>query len=210
MNDKKLLLAIERGYEKARDTCLKEGFPLGKNQLFSAKFVAEVSQKIYTDCFSEAGTLRVIGVDDKGEKRSGEWLLDACITEDIDKFIGKIVFAMESESNTSKKSFNEDFAKILHIDATYSLYLNGLNHRTLKGKDSYIRDRLEYAKKIIANLAESKTSPIYIGFFPSPQNSTIQKKSIWWFLSKEYSHLNQIVLYKFHQGKFLEIVSKKI
>ena len=128
-------------------------------------FVYEVMKLVHDKYFAEY-CLKVITVDNSGERFPGEWLVDACITEKYDGFIDRIIFAMESESNTSKAAFNDDFAKLLHLNADFKLYLNGLNHKSEDGMNKYIESRVAYAKSILCRV--SHTGKFFFGFWPSP------------------------------------------
>lgn len=212
VDDKLLLKSIWEGYRKARSLVRKPKFANEKrgqgNRLLSAKFVWEVSHNIHQDIFSKKYGLNVIEVDDQGKKKSGEWLVDACITEGRKRkeFISKIVFAMESESGTDKQAFNEDFAKLVHVKAPYKLYLNGLDRKNLERTNDYIERRLKYAEQCLNDaeqfLNEENADTFYLGFWPSP--GKLDGKSAWKQL-KKYKHLDKIHLYKFTQGSFQQV-----
>ena len=208
-----LLECIRQGYCTARSMVGQTGFAGGKqgqeNRLLSKKFVWEVSTNIHQKIFDKKYDLHAIKVDDKGEKESGEWLVDACITKGKKRaeFIRKIVFAMESESGTDKPAFNEDFAKLVHVKSSYKLYLNGLDQPTPQKTKDYIEGRLEYAKPFL-NKEDADT--FYFGFWPSPGKlkSGARESSIWKEIIKrprKYQHLDQIRLYKFTQGSFQQV-----
>lgn len=110
ITDQELLRSIQDGFDvalRATDSFLRaKGSMAGPGRL-SAKFVYEVSTAIYR-CLQRRSPglrLRVIGEDSKGNRKSGEWLVDACVTEEhVDsenlRFIDRVVFALESESDT--------------------------------------------------------------------------------------------------------------
>lgn len=134
---------------------------------------------------------------------SGEWLLDCCIVRTDHSFIHKIAFALESESNTSKKSFDEDFAKLMHVNSDTKLYLNGLNQITTSGINKYIENRLRYAESILGS-GNYATENFYFGFWPSPKQ---QKQGLpsFWNLFEIHQHLDAIHLYKYANGKFIKV-----
>ena len=215
IDDKLLLKSIWKGYCTARGMVEKQGFSDEErdrgNRLLSAKFVWEVSKNIHEDIFNKKYDLHVIKVRNNGEKESGEWLVDACITEGKKRkeFIRQIIFAMESESGTDIQAFNEDFAKLAHVKASHKLYLNGLDRKTPKKAEAYIEERLEYAKQC---LNEEDPETFYFGFWPSPGKfkSGARESSIWKEIkqTQQYRHLNQIHLYKFAQKDF-HLIGKK-
>ena len=85
LNDTLLLECVHEGYCKALSMVRKPKFDdkeKGRgNRLLSKKFVWEVSKNIHKKIFDEKYDLNAIEVDDRGEKESGEWLVDACITK---------------------------------------------------------------------------------------------------------------------------------
>jgi len=212
IDDKLLLESIWAGYREALSMVGKPGFAGGKqgqeNRLLSAKFVWEVSKNIHRDIFNKKYDLHVIKVRDDGEKESGEWLVDACITEGKKRkeFIRKIIFAMESESGADRQAFNEDFAKLVHVKASHKLYLNGLNHKTRQGSEDYIRKRLKYAEQC---LSEEDPKSFYFGFWPSSEKLSKESRSSVWKQLKKFKHLDQIRLYKFTQGNFKPVQEEK-
>ncbi|MEL4302023.1 hypothetical protein ACE02Z_10495 [Shewanella xiamenensis] len=199
--DQKLLQAINAGFYNAKEKFHKQ--ETISNQLISTIFVHEVSKSIHQTIFDAEHALKTIEVDDYFVKKPGEWLLDCCIVKTKNSFIQKIAFTLESESNTSKKSFDEDFAKILHINSDVKLYLNGLNQTTTGGINKYIAGRLEYAESILKSNAY-ETNNFYLGFWPSPKQ---EKKGLYsfWKCFHQHQHLDVIHLYKYINGKFMKI-----
>ena len=88
---------------------------------------------------------------------------------------------------------------MVHVKAPYKLYLNGLNQKTLRGTNGYIKERLENAKQF---LNEEDADTFYFGFWPSP--GKLGGKSAWKQL-KKYKHLDKIYLDKLTQGSFQQI-----
>ena len=182
--DDKLLTSIWEGYP-ARSMVRKPKFAEEQgrgNRLLSKKFVWEVSKNIQQGIFNNKEYyLHVVEIDDEGnrievddkdKKKPGGWLVDACITEGKkkEKFISKIVFAMESESGTDEPAFNEDFAKLVHVKASYKLYLNGLDQPKPQKTKTYIERRRKYAEQCMGQrfLNEEDADTFYFGFWPSP------------------------------------------
>ena len=206
-----MLESVIRGFEAAKsatvDTICKH--PTSAASHLSSKFVYEVAHAIACDLFP-AHHLRVIKVVDHEEKKiSGEWLVDACITEDArpcnphgsgsTNFVDRIVFAMESESDPGTQSFNDDFAKLVHLNASVKLFLNGLNQTSSDGTKEYVRLRLKYAEDQIRRTRSA--GQWFIGFWPSPaKHEKYGCVSAWQCLP---SHLNKIRLFEF-RNTFVE------
>ncbi|MEI6333592.1 MAG: hypothetical protein WCS87_03465 [Methylococcaceae bacterium] len=200
MNDSNLLLEIQKGFDSA--VRWAKDRPEVSNQLKSSKFVHSIGEKLFTLQPKDTVNLNVIKVNDQGIKESGEWLLDITITQNIDGFKNKIVWAVESESDVSKKAFHNDFAKLFHINSENYLYLNGLNHKTMKGKDKYIEKRLKEVDEIIKNCDKT----FWFAFWASPCQSN-ESPSIWKELHEEgkFKHLKKVRLFKFEEGSYKEI-----
>jgi hypothetical protein len=174
------------------------------NFLKSAKFVSIFGEGIFNQVFNQSDfRLNMIKVDDYGKKYTGEWLLDIAITQNTDGFRKKIILAVESESDTSIKSFNDDFAKLIHIKAQNYIYLNGINHSSTQGMENYISNRLEYAESLL----NANEFPIFfIAFWPSPKKVK-NSESIWnSILDGKYLHLNKVFLYEYISGKFQKVL----
>lgn len=119
ITDRELLRSIEEGFDKAlgaTDRILGAGYGVAGPGRLSSKFVYEVAGAIHRRALRRSAglRLRVIEVDEDGQRKPGEWLVDACVTEERCeeglRFIDRIVFAMESESDTGKRAFNDDFS----------------------------------------------------------------------------------------------------
>lgn len=206
-----MLKSVRRGFEaaiSATNTIVGKPQTSAASRL-SSKFVYEVAHAITCDLFP-AHHLRVIKVDHKGNKIAGEWLVDACITEDArpsnphgsgcTNFVERIVFAMESESDPGTQSFSDDFAKLVHLNASVKLYLNGLNQTSSDGMDDYICRRLKYAQDQIRRTRSP--GQWFIGFWPSPaKHERYGDVSAW---QCPPSHLRTIRLFEF-RGTFVEV-----
>ena len=144
-----LLRCIRAGYRSAREHTNDD-----PPRRLSSRFVYEVAKAVHTSHF-EGHCLRTIKVADSAKRIRGEWLVDACITEqrhfknphnrDVPiSFINRVVFAMESESHTGTPEFNTDFAKLLHLNAKVKLYLNGIDQSKRRAQH-YMERRRGYA-----------------------------------------------------------------
>lgn len=162
-----LLRCVRSGYERAK---AQTGQILNTKQStatrsLSSKFVYEVARAVHRNYFADH-CLKVIRVNDCGVRQRGEWLVDACITRKTDGFIDEIVFAMESESSQKGAAFKEDFAKLVHLNAGFKLYLSGLNHKTEPRMKTHIPARIAECKKILGRVQQNGS--IFVGFWPSP------------------------------------------
>lgn len=208
MNHLELLTGIQ--------TCFDESVSWAKdwsvldNQLKSAKFVHEIGNMLWIDKSLKLNVITAPEIPEKDKKTgnwkhkkgSGEWLLDVTITQNIDGFKKKIVWAVESESHCSKGAFHEDFAKLFHINSDNHLYLNGLKQKTNEGKDKYIGKRLKEVEEIIKDCDRT----FWFAFWASPCKYK-QFTSIWDHLNEEgeFNHLKDIRLFKFESGSYKEI-----
>ncbi len=205
-----LLIKIQESFDSAVSWAEKRA--IDDNQLKSAMFVSNIGDVLYRLKGDETLWLNKIKVPEnsneegKWKKESGEWLLDITITKNENDlkngFKKEVVWAVESESDCSIKDFNDDFAKLFHINSINYLYLNGLNHKTKEGKDKYIENRLKEVEAITKNW--NKT--FWFAFWASPCKYEIP--SIWDKLDGEFKHLRNVRLFKFENGKHEEIVRK--
>ena len=191
-----LLRCIDSGYRKAKE---HDG---DDPKTASARFVHEVAKRIHETHFV-GYSLHTIGVEDSGKRTSGEWLVDACITKDVclsnphhsgtTLFTDSIVFAMESESHTGTPDFNTDFAKLLHLNATVKLYLNGIN-QSEEFMEKYMKLRRKYVEAILRTTPHD--AQFFFGFWPSPA------KGMWKSMPR---YLDKIRLWEWKDGKLAEV-----
>ena len=185
-----------------------------RNKLFSSVFVSEISSKIrckLANLFPGENNLECQFIEVKaGKRQPGEWLLDMCVvqTEEFEseyKFgpqspvpvIEKLLFAMESEANTSARAFAEDFAKLLVVNSAHKLYLNGVDQREPGDLDRYIEARNKMASNILRRNNESGL--FYMGYWPSPGKPSWKAGSLWDSL-EDYKHLRKIRFYRYKNG----------
>ena len=164
----------------------------GNNKLKSSIFVSSVADLLF-DSYKTSGenlTLRVIGFDEEsGERKPGENLLDITITktktisdtgnkQSTASISYQLIWAAESEANTSLPAFAADFGKLLCTKSMYYLYLNGLDQVKEDSRVAYIDRRLTIAREML-EVADLKYSNFYYAFWPSPNKNRSQDKSFW-------------------------------
>lgn len=219
----KLMECVQEGFESAlefrhseKSKELFDNREFGaRNKLFSSVFVSEVSTNVrnnLANLFPMGSGLKCkfINVGMEGKRKSGEWLLDMCVVETEEfsteyrrgretkvRVFEKMLFAMESEADTSAKSFAEDFAKLLVVDSSHKLYLNGVDQRKPAGLCSYIQSRNRLASNILKR--NRKPSSFYMGYWPSPGQPSWKERSLWDCLEK-HEHLNKIRLFRYQDG----------
>ena len=192
-----LLRCISCGYHEAKKRASDDPSDA------SARFVYEVAKKVHETHFL-GYCLRTIGEKrDSGPRTSGEWLVDACIRKNVclsnphhsgtTRFIDSIVFAMESESQTGTPEFNTDFAKLLHLNATVKLYLNGIN-QSKEHVCKYMKLRRKYVEAILRTTPHD--AQFFFGFWPSPA------KGLWKSIP---DHLDKIRLWEWKNDKLSEV-----
>lgn len=189
-----LLCAIHQGFVQASEqtnTILRAHGKSATTRL-SAKFVSDVAHSVGSTVFGQHDRPTVIGVDPDGIKTPGEWLVDACITVKNERgFVERVVFAMESESDTSEHDFNVDFAKLIHLNASVKLYLNGVNQKTSDGMEDYIQRRICYASEILKRTRHN--GQLFIGFWPSPGKLHGETCRTAWKQFSKFPHLRKSI-----------------
>lgn len=155
------------------------------NSQKSSRFLTIVSSKIHSEWY-KGKKLNIQTTDENGISKSGEWLYDMCITEQIqiqdEKYLDstamintKVLFAMECEFSTSIKEFAQDFGKLLCSNSEYILYIQGLNQES-----DYYEDFIKRRKSIIENKFSHIKKRLFLAFVPSPEK-TSKNKSFWDF-----------------------------
>lgn len=151
MKPRDLKKRIEKAFKDTKNDILQYKKEV-KNREKSGRFIQRVSKNIFEEFYhKDSGHLNVIETNFGNEPNNpGEWLLDASITDVSPKLsslpVYRVFYAIESESQTGWSDFIQDFAKIVHMKADHKLYLQGLNHRTMKGAEDHIERKLAYIK----------------------------------------------------------------
>ena len=175
---------------------------LNDNKLKSAKFVECFGTKLFNEFYPPderlkktsnnwviKKELKVQRVNEDGTgKLPGEWLLDIVIAEYIEDpeicisnvpFVKKILWAVESESDTSIKAMADDFGKLAVVNADNYVYLNGINQDSDHSVERYIDRRIRTVNKILKTVDDHfKDKELYYAFWPSP-GKTLGRESYW-------------------------------
>ena len=172
------------------------------NPLRSAYFLSKVANCIHQNCFpnSKLNVQSVADVDNG--KMKGEWLFDFCITELVGivdkKYHGKteiniqILFAGESEFDSSISAFGHDFGKLICSNANQYCYIMGLNQKTDAGRKDYIESRLSV---INDQLSKHVKDDFVLAFVPTP--GKIGEKSYW---DKDEDVINWIKIFMYDKS----------
>jgi hypothetical protein len=175
---------IKRSLEKS---ILSEG----NNKLKSTIFVSTIADLLF-DNYKDSGetlSLNAIGYDKESGRKPGEKMLDITIAKtktiyDPDKKQStavinyQLVWAIESEADTSLPAFADDFGKLLCSNSMFYLYLNGLDQVQEESRTAYINRRLAIAKELL-NDANLNFKNFYYAFWPSPHKNQNHDKSFW-------------------------------
>jgi len=206
VNDNLLTLIATSLHEAIADKD-KPGFK--DNQARSSHFVSRLATNLGRSNLTPGCDLKVISVDEHGNKSSGEWLLDIALVRKMtieekgfrtDAII-QIDWAVESESNSALVEFATDFSKLAVVRARNYLYLHGFNQGTERAAHQYFERRLRLAVEILRK-ADAFPNPFYLAFWPSPEKPAFAntESSIWDLLApninKKYQHLGQVHLYR--------------
>lgn len=172
------------------------------NSLKSSVFCTKIGEHL-DEHVGDNVTRRQIVVDEDGERKAGEWLLDIVWTEDEKRTDGRsnssmprrIKCALECESSTKGQEFFKDFAKLLNIRSRTKIFLGGLNQVKAISAKAYMDRRLEEAARYISACdSNRKDTDWYIGFWPSPTGT--HTTSLWDSLDKS-SHAHLAIAYVF-------------
>ncbi len=186
--------ALKNAFEEANKGNIDDA------KLKSSIFVSNVG-RVFNNEYNNMNNyrLKVVGYDSNNRKRTpGEWLLDVIIAKEMvisdqekdkseAKILYQIIWAIESESNSSLPAFAEDFGKLMCVKSENYLYLNGLQQKTSNGHSDYIKRRTKTAKQCLDD-ANIKEKNFYIAFWPSPARRN--GSSLW---DKEISDLLEMV-----------------
>jgi len=164
----------------------------GNNKLKSSIFVSSVAELLFNSYRDsrENHSLRVIGYDEEsGKRKSGESLLDITIAktkiitdpgnkQSSASISYQLIWAAESEANTSLPAFTADFGKLLCTKSTHYLYLNGLDQIKEESREAYMIRRLTIARQLLHE-AGLEYNRFFYAFWPSPNKNHSKNKSFW-------------------------------
>lgn len=203
--------ALTAALESARAWSAGRDVP---NTLRSARFVSEVARHAHpvVAALAPSGApprARHIRVDDDGRKHPGEWLLDLVWTVDLcpdprmatrQAVPGRLVCAVESESDTSGQAWFIDLAKLVHVRSEVKLFLGGLDQTTPAAAEAYIGRRLEQTRALLTHpeVRDAHTA-WFVAFWPSPRKHG--DRSLWEQLAL-YPHLGHVRLFSLGDGGF--------
>ncbi len=167
-------------FEKKDTGELKESNPYR-----SAYFVGRIGDQL-KEHFKPAKTnYQSIESINNPKKLAGEWLFDICVTAQIEiedrrkgcgssKINTNILFACESEFETSITAFATDFGKLICSNANQFLFIQGLNQKTPEGRKDFIAARKNIIQTQLKHLIEDD---FVLAFVPTP--GKIGKQSFW-------------------------------
>ena len=155
------------------------------NPFRSSYFVSLIGEKLENHFFDAKTNYQNIQSIENNKKSSGEWLFDISVTSQLeiidDRYIdGKskintnILFACESEFDTSLAAFTTDFGKLICSNANQYLFIQGLNQSTEKGRKEFIESRKEIIKKQLRHIIRDD---FVLAFIPTP--GKVGDKSFW-------------------------------
>ena len=189
-----------------------------RNSIRSSYFCDKVGENLSGTSDLRDYCRRQITVTQHGNKKAGEWLLDAlwCKNSNVWEAKSEWVFpvfiraALECESNVSEKDFFIDFSKLVHIRSDIKIFLGGVNQRTVSGLCEYIQKRKTQAEKfIMESRMEIESTEWFLAFWPSPEkirNSSYH--SLWDELLEcpnRLGHLRRIYVFKLLDEHFVRI-----
>lgn len=205
---KEVLDAVSRALATSRDWARGRRI---SNSTRSARFCSDVCVNLDDLLLGAKLTRRHIGVDSRGNRSSGEWLLDGTWTEDVTPVENmrkgvpaRIRCAVECESSTAGYDYFMDFCKLLSIKSDVKLFLAGLNQRTMRGASRYVDKRVRQSNLLVRQYDATFRSDWYLAFWPSPL--AVRGQSLWERIDNEdLTHLQAIVLYRYSDGAFKRI-----
>jgi len=187
----------------------KDQGKLVKNNPFrSSYFVSLIGEKLENH-FTDAKThYQYVGNIEQSRKTSGEWLFDICVTSQIDivdtrhkdgrsQISSNILFACESEFETSLAAFTTDFGKLICSNANQFLFIQGLNQSTGVGRNDFIESRKEI---ITSKLRHLIRDDFVLAFIPTP--GKIGDQSFWDRYEMEVLGWASIWIYNATQNEF--------
>lgn len=188
----------------------------GDNPLRSAYFVSLIGGKL-KDHFQDS-KVNYQSVDSIWEekKSGGEWLFDISVTsrkrivdnrhrDGISEINTNILFACESEFETSLSAFTTDFGKLLCSNANQRLFIQGLNQSTAVGRESFINSRKQIITRQLNHLLGDD---LVLAFVPTP--GKCKKQSFWDKYEDQVLDWISIWIYGASQNKFIEYKSSEL
>ena len=144
--------SFKKAFEEKDKGALK-----GNNSFRSSYFVSLIGDRLkrhFTRAKVHYQSISSIG---EKQKTSGEWLFDICVTtqlkvSDNRKGCGtgmmntNVLFACESEFETSLSAFVTDFGKLICSNANQYVFIQGLNQKTESGRNDFMESRKEIIK----------------------------------------------------------------
>ena len=125
-----------------------QGKLAGNNPHRSSYFVNLMGKKLQEHYKGAKTHFQAIDSVDAENKVSGEWLFDICVTAQFQindirpgtlptPINTNILFACESEFETSLSAFTTDFGKLICSNANQYLYIQGLKQTTETGRKDF-------------------------------------------------------------------------
>jgi hypothetical protein len=178
--------AFKKAFEEKENESLR-----GNNPFRSSYFVSLIGDKLKNHFKSAKTHYQSIDSILNKKKNSGEWLFDICVTSqmpviDSRHVDGKsiintnILFACESEFETSLSAFTTDFGKLICSNANQYLFIQGLNQSTEAGRKDFISSRKSIIKDQLKGLIRDD---FVLAFIPTP--GKIGERSFWDRYEKE-------------------------
>ncbi|MFK7936659.1 MAG: hypothetical protein AB8G22_24310 [Saprospiraceae bacterium] len=195
----------------------KDNGNLRKNNSFRSAYFVSLIGKRLNEHFVDAKTnYQAIDSINSSGKLSGEWLYDISVTTQlkiIDERKGcgfsaintNVLFACESEFDTSLQSFTTDFGKLICSNANQYLFIQGLNQKTSTGRRSFIDSRISIIKKTLEHLI---SDDFVLAFVPTP--GKIGNFSFWDEHENEVASWIEIYVYDASQNEFIQLKFQSI
>lgn len=183
----------------------------GDNPYRSSFFVSLIGDKLKNHFKFAKTNYQSIDPNNPNKKLAGEWLFDISVTaqleiEDIrkgcsnSKINTNILFACESEFETSLHAFTTDFGKLICSNANQFLFIQGLNQKTNAGRRDFIESRMNIIRSQLVHLI---SDDFVLAFIPTP--GKIGDSSFWDKYEKEVKSWVEIYIYDVSMNSFQKI-----
>jgi hypothetical protein len=180
------------------------------NPLRSSYFVSLIGNKLETHFSDKNTSTHYLSVNSNNKKEKGEWLFDICVTSTLDIVDNRhkdgissintnLLFACESELDTSLSAFTTDFGKLICSNSNQYLYVQGLNQSTEKGRKDFIESRKEMIQTQLFNLIRND---FVLAFIPTP--GKVGSGSFWDTHEKDVLNWASIWIYSASGNDFVE------